>query len=199
MLADTVRAELRPGDHVLDLCTGTGAVAVSAGLAGAGHVTAVDISRRAVAAAWLNARLNGTAVSALRGRLFEPLDSERFDLIVSNPPYVPAADGGRPRGATRAWDAGRDGRALLDPLLAEAPAYLKAGGSLLVVHSSITGEEATLQAMRSEGLEVEILRREPGPLGPLHRERAQLLEDRGLLQPGQRTEEVLVIRGRARG
>ncbi|HLM26130.1 MAG TPA: HemK2/MTQ2 family protein methyltransferase [Thermoleophilaceae bacterium] len=197
MLADAAREQLRPGASVLDLCTGSGAVAVAAALAGAERVTAVDLSRRAVATARVNAFLNGTGLRAVRGSLFEPLGDERFDLIVSNPPYVPAEDAGPPRGQARAWDAGHDGRELLDPLLARAPAHLSPGGALLVVHSSITGEQITLDAMRAGGLEPAVVRRERSPLGPLHGSRAELLERRGLLEPGQREEEVMVIRGTA--
>ncbi len=198
MLADVLRAELRAGASVLDLCTGSGAVAVSAALAGAGRVTAVDVSRRAVVVVRINARLNGTGLRAVRGSMFEPLGDERFDLIVANPPYVPAEGPGPPRGPARAWDGGHDGRELLDPLLAEAPAHLTPGGAVLVVHSSITGEGATHAAMRRVDLEPEVLRRDRTPLGPLHSARAEILERRGLLGPGQREEDVLVIRGRAR-
>jgi release factor glutamine methyltransferase len=197
MLADAAREQLRPGDSVLDLCTGSGAIAVATALAGAERVTAVDLSRRAVATARLNALLNGTGLRAVRGSLFEPLGDERFDLIVSNPPYVPAKDDSPPRGEARAWDAGHDGRELLDPLLAAAPAHLNPGGSVLVVHSSITGEQRTLDAMRAGGLEPAVLRRERSPLGPLHGSRVEVLEQRGLLEPGRREEDVLVIRGTA--
>nr|MBA2421006.1 methyltransferase [Thermoleophilaceae bacterium] len=110
MLTEVLREELRPGDSVLDLCTGSGAVAIAAAVAGAGRVTAVDLSRRAVAAARINARLNGTGLRAVRGSLFEPVGAERFDLIVANPPYVPAEEVEPPRGAARGWDAGPDGR-----------------------------------------------------------------------------------------
>lgn len=199
MLAEVLREELRPGASVLDLCTGSGAVAIAAALAGAGRVTAVDLSRRAVAVARINARLNGTGLRAVRGSLFEPVGDERFDLIVANPPYVPAEHDGPPRGAARAWDAGHDGRELLDPLLTEAPAHLTKGGAVLVVHSSITGEDATFAAMRRVGLEPEVLKRDRSPLGPLHSGRAETLERRGLLRAGQREEDVLVIRGRASG
>jgi len=65
------------------------------------------------------------------------------------------------------------------------------------VHSSITGEQRTLDAMRAGGLEPAVVRRERSPLGPLHGSRAELLERRGLLEPGQREEEVMVIRGTA--
>jgi len=136
MLARALRAERPAGRRVLDLCTGSGVLAVCAAMAGAHEVAAIDVSRRAVLACRLNARLNGVRVRALRGDLLAPIDGARFDLIVSNPPYVPAeADELPRRGPGRAWEAGRAGRALLDRICAEAPARLAQGGALLLVQS----------------------------------------------------------------
>jgi release factor glutamine methyltransferase len=198
MLARALRAEaLPPAARVLDVCTGSGLLAVTAALCGA-RATAVDVSRRAVACAALNARLNGVHVRALRGDLLAPVRGERFDAIVSNPPYLPAegdADAPPAAGASRAWDAGRDGRALLDRLCAQAPDHLVPGGLLLVVHSSLCGTDATLDAVRAAGLTAEVAQRHHGPLGPLLRARAPALEARGLLAPGQRDEDVVVVRG----
>ena len=104
MLAERVQEEVIPGFSVLDLCAGSGAVAVAAALAGAGEVTAVDVSRRSALAVRLNAALNGVRVRALQGDLFEPVAGRRFDLIVSNPPYLPGAL--PERGAARAWEGG---------------------------------------------------------------------------------------------
>jgi release factor glutamine methyltransferase len=197
LLADCLLRELTPGAAVLDLCTGSGLLALTAARGGAGAVTAVDVSRRAVLTTRLNARLNGVSVRAVRGDLLKPLGDECFDLIVSNPPYVPAAGDTLPtRGAARAWDAGRDGRALLDRICAQAPAHLRPGGSLLVVHSTVCGADRTVEELAAGGLATAVVRRETGPLGPLLSARAGELERRGLLEPGAREEEVVVIRGR---
>ena len=197
MLADALRAEeLPPGAAVLDVCTGSGALAITAAQAGAAHVSAVDVSRRSVLTVRLNARLNGVRVRALRGDLLEPVKGERFHAIVSNPPYVPALDDELPRrGARRAWDAGRTGRVLLDRLIDQAPEHLHGGGVLLVTQSSIVGGERTIARMEGAGLRAQVVRSERSPLGPLMSERVRLLEQRGLLEPGQREEDVLVIRG----
>jgi release factor glutamine methyltransferase len=197
MLARTLRAEaLPPGARVLDVCTGSGLLAVTAALCGA-QATAVDVSRRAVVCAALNARLNGVRVRALRGDLFAPVAGERFDVIVSNPPYVPATTEALPtRGPERGWDAGRDGRALLDRICAEAPAHLRPDGVLLLVHSSICGVEATCAALERAGLDADVAMRRSGPLGPLMLSRVRHLEESGLLHRGRREEEVVVIRGR---
>jgi release factor glutamine methyltransferase len=185
LLARVVREEARPGAKVLDVCTGSGVVGVAAARAGA-EVTAIDVSCRAVTAAWLNARINRVRLRSRRGSLLEPVAGEQFDVIAANPPYVPS-DRMRPRGRERSWVAGPDGRALLDRLLAAAPERLRAGGALLVVHSDLIGADETLARMAAAGLEPDVAARERGPLGPLMRER---------LGAGVDEEEILVLRGR---
>jgi release factor glutamine methyltransferase len=203
MLADALRAQtLTSHACVLDLCTGSGALAVCAALRGVGDVTAVDVSRRSVLAARLNARLNGVRVRAVRGDLFAAVGHRRFDAIVANPPYVPAeagVDDDRPaRGLRRAWEGGRDGRAVLDRICAGAPDHLRPGGFVLLVQSSVNGLQETVDRLSAGGLEVDVVDRRQGPLGPLLGARAGALEERGLLPRGQRHEELLVIRGRRR-
>ena len=197
LLADLIRAEERiPNSSVLDVCTGSGALAVAAAQSGAGDVTAVDVSRRAVLTAWFNARLNGVRVRALQGDLFSPVARRPFDAIVSNPPYLPAEEEELPRrGSERAWDAGRNGRTLIDRIIAGAPSLLRPGGILLLIHSSLTGVDATLERMRAAGLEGgEVTARRRGPLGPLLAARVPELERRGLIEPGEREEELVAVR-----
>jgi release factor glutamine methyltransferase len=201
MLEEALREQvLPPRACALDLFTGSGAVAVAAAQRGARDVWAVDVSRRAVLTARLNARLNGVRVKAVRGSLFEPLGKMRFDAITANPPYVPAEREALPtRGAARAVDAGLDGRTFIDRLCEQAPDRLRPGGFLLVVHSSICGTDRTVELLRDGGLEVDVVLRRRGPLGPLMSDRARTLEERGLLRPGQREEDVVVVRGRRPG
>ena len=198
LLAGALDAEmLPPGARVLDLCSGSGALAIRA--ARRAEVTAVDVSHRAVATIRLNALLNGVTVRAVRGDLLDAVPGERFDAIVSNPPYVPAPTDVLPtRGPERAWDAGRDGRALLDRICERSPEHLSPGGVLLVVHSSLLGYERTAELLTARGLEVDLAARERGPLGPLMGGRRAHLEAEGLLAPGQDEEDVLVVRGRKR-
>ena len=183
--------------QVLDLCSGSGALAVAAALGGARAVTAVDLSLRAVLATRLNARLNGVRVRALQSDLFTALGDQRFDLIASNPPFLPSVDAELPtRGVRRAWEAGHDGRALIDRVLAEAPEHLLPGGSLVMVHSSVCGTERTVDRLAGLGLEAEVVDRLRCPLGPLLAARAPELMRLGLLEPGLRDEEMVVVRGR---
>ncbi len=188
LLASCARDAIAPGAAVADICTGSGYVAVAAGLAGAGRVTAVDVSRRAAVAAWVNGGLNGVRVEARAGDLLRPLESERFDLIVSNPPYLPSETADLPaRGQARAWEGGRDGRTVIDRICAGAPERLRPRGSVLLVHSDVCGIDRTLAALERSGLEAEVIERRRGPLGPLLAARAE---------PGRTEEEIAVIRGR---
>jgi release factor glutamine methyltransferase len=183
---------LGASSRVVDLCTGSGLLAVVAAMRA--QVVAVDVSRRAVLATRLNARLNGVTLTAVRGDLFEPVGDARFDLIASNPPYLPSANGELPqRGLARAWEAGLLGRAYLDRICAQAPAHLNPNGVLLLVHSSVCGERETVAALSDRGLDTRVVARRPGPLGPRLRARQDWLRDRGLLA-GDGREEILVIR-----
>lgn len=185
---------LAAGADVLDVCTGSGALAIAAALQGASKVTAVDISRRAVAAVKLNARLNGVRVEGTRGDLFAPVAGHRFDLIVSNPPYLPGNVTELPRqGLARATEAGPTGRVFLDRIAAEAAAHLTERGSVLLVYSTVCGEPETLQALRDGGLSPSVVFRHRGPLGPQLGARVDWLRSQGLLLEGDE-EEILVVR-----
>ena len=192
LLRDAMVRERLAGASVADLCTGSGALAVSAALAGAGNVVAVDISLRSTLAARLNARVNRCELRVHRGDLIAGLGEQCFDVIVSNPPYVPAATDALPlHRSTTPLDGGRDGRALIDRVCREAPARLGPRGALLLVHSSVCGLERTCAALADEGLDVSVVARRRGPLGPVLRSRAAMLRERGLL--GERDEEELVV------
>lgn len=194
LLADLLAERVRPGCTVLDLCTGSGVLALAAARAGAGQVAAVDVSRRAVWTVRANAALNRVRVRAYRGDLFAAPPPGQYDLIVSNPPYLPARGQDLPRrGRRRAWDAGHDGRALLDRICAQAAARLTPGGSLLLVQSSLCGEQATLDRLAAAGLSASVVSRRRGPLGPLLSARIELLRERGLLAADCEEEELLFV------
>ena len=195
LIAAAIPGCIRRGDRVLDLFTGSGYLAGIAARWGAGEVWAVDVSRRAVASATLNARLNRTRVHARRGSLFAPVAGRRFDLITANPPYVPQISDASVTGPARAWEAGPDGRRLLDPLLAGLPDHLRPGGRILIVHSDLCGVERTLELLDEAGIEAEVATSERAPLGPITAPRAEELERLGLLERGVRSEATVVIRG----
>jgi release factor glutamine methyltransferase len=146
MLVDRVR-ELEPR-RLLDLGTGSGCVAIACAVhLPACDVTATDVSPAALAVARANAERHGARVRFLQGDLFAPLAAdERFDVIVSNPPYVRAAEAARvathePR---LALDGGPDGLALLARVIGGAPRHLAPRGTLLCE----IGEDQEAAALR---------------------------------------------------
>lgn len=187
-------AGLPAGTRVLDACTGTGALAIHAARTGAATVTAVDLSRAAVASAWLNSRLSGVRVELLRGDVTRVVRGRRFDVVVANPPYVPCEKPTPTDRAARAWDAGHHGRSLLDPLCTMMPHLLDDGGTALIVHSAISGTTTTLDQLRDGGLKATVVARTVIPFGPVMRRRSHWLQARGLIRPDQQYEELVVIR-----
>lgn len=84
-----LRAHPAPAPRALDLCTGSGAIAITLKhLRPAAQVTATDISPDALAVAAHNAAQNQAEVTFLQGDLFAPLKGQCFECIVSNPPYI---------------------------------------------------------------------------------------------------------------
>lgn len=200
LLRTVLAADSLDGARVLDLGTGSGVVALGASLAGAAEVTAVDVSRRAVLAARLNAVLNRVRLRAVRGDLLNAVTDRQFDVILANPPYVPAPDGEPGRhSVARAWDAGPDGRALIDRICTEAPARLAPGGRLWLVHSALCDPRRTVEMLADRGLDAEVVATEDIPFGPVLRSRARWLCSRGFIAEGEETERLVVVRARRHG
>ncbi len=201
LLTDVLqRSGFAAGRHVLDVGAGTGALALAASRAGAASVTAVDLSMRSVTATWLNSRLHRAPVSVRRGDLFAPVGDQKFDLIMANPPYVPAETAVLPRyRIARCWDAGPDGRALLDRICVGAAERLTDEGVVLLVHSAVCSVGDTIARLADAGLDGEVIERGRIPFGPVMRARAAMLEARGLVEPGQSVEDLVVVGARRVG
>lgn len=186
------------GRRVLDLCTGSGVLAVAAAQLGAADVTALDVCPHAVRCARANADVAGVDVDVRQGSLSDALSCRSFDVVVCNPPYVPANPLAEmdplPDGPALAWDAGDDGRLVLDPLCAAAPRLLADGGTMLIVHSEFSDVEQSLTALQAGGLNAEVVLWQWIPFGPVLTSRAKWLEDIGLLHTGRRAERLAVIR-----
>jgi release factor glutamine methyltransferase len=127
--------------RVLDLCTGSGCVAVTiAKQHKTARVTATDISSEALAIATRNAERHSVTdrVTLLQGDLAAPVAGQTFDVVVSNPPYIaqpelPTLDPGvRNFEPLAALDGGPDGLDFYRRLAAEVPAVLNPGGAVLV-------------------------------------------------------------------
>lgn len=194
LLAEALSREIvTPGTEVLDVGTGTGALAVLAAGMGA-RVEATDISWRAVLTARLNAARAGHRVAVRRRHLARLPDGRTYDLVLGNPPYVP---GPPPRGAARtrrsarAWDGGAQGRDLVDLMCVRAAALLRPHGVLLMVHSGLCGPERTLDTLRQCGLSGQVAARTRIPYGPVLRSRLQWLRAQGLVGADERAEELM--------
>jgi release factor glutamine methyltransferase len=164
VLAAVERIKPLAAPRVLDVGTGSGCIAISVARQHSGAaVVAVDASADALAVAGRNAERHGVAgrIDFRHGDLFTPVAGGKFDLILSNPPYVPslvveklAADvrNHEPRSAL---DGGPDGLDVFDRLIAAAPAHLAPGGGLLVEIGADQEEEARRRLAAVPGLSVE--------------------------------------------
>ncbi|GAB3348875.1 methyltransferase [Amycolatopsis echigonensis] len=179
------------GKRCADLGTGSGALAIALARTGA-TVVAADISMRALASAWMNTVLRALPIGLIRGGLQETVEAGPYDVVAANPPYVPSpAPAVR---SSRAWDAGPDGRAMLDPLCAAAPSLLTRTGALYLVQSTMSDVDKTRFALAAGGLRSEVVARAEVPFGPVVSGRLDYLIDRGFVRPGERTEELVVLR-----
>lgn len=165
----TESLDIRIGEKVLEIGTGSGIVSIQCALNGA-DVVCGDINPRAVAIARRNAAANGVDIDVRETDVYSNIEG-RFDTIVFNLPYLPVEDEGE---LAKAWSGGPDGLGPLPRLLEGAPEHLLPDGRVVVVVSSLmdrAGLDKTL-----EGYEVKVL----GEL-PLFFERLQVLEIKPLL------------------
>ncbi len=197
------RTGIVAGRRVLDLCTGSGFVAIAAAEMGCASVTAFDICPHAVRCSRDNAVDAGVEVDVRQGSWtgasgafgFAP-----FEVVVSNPPYVPTPpvddSGSIPpsAGPSWSWNGGPDGRLVLDPLCESVSNLLCDHGSLLLVQSAFAGVQQSLDSLRSTGLHAEVIASQLIPFGPVLSAQAGWLERTGRLRRGCREEELVVIR-----
>lgn len=142
LLAENAVKSLEEGDKVLDLCTGSGCVAIAVCKQAAEKklgvsVTASDISKDALELAEKNARENGADIKFIESDLFASVRG-KFNLIVSNPPYVKSGELKELQKEVKdhepalALDGGEDGLDFYRRIAAEAPKHLVKGGTLLL-------------------------------------------------------------------
>jgi release factor glutamine methyltransferase len=152
-----------PEPRIVDVGAGSGAIAVALAVhLPEAHVTAVDVSPDALGVARENAERNGVGerVRLLAGDLLEPIAGEQFDLVVSNPPYVPDGDRASLSVEVREYEpalalfAGADGLAVYRRLIPAAYAALAPGGYVLleIGYGQSEGVRALLTGSGFEGI-----------------------------------------------
>ena len=146
-------------DVVLDVGTGCGILGIIAAKK-ARRVVAVDVNPHAVCCAKMNAELNGVAekMEILRSDLFKAVKKNvKFDLIIFNAPYLPSEMREETNWIDRAWAGGPTGRQLIDQFILQAQSYLKKGGKILLVQSTLSDVEKTTQKLRERQFCVQVL------------------------------------------
>ncbi|MBP2173230.1 HemK2/MTQ2 family protein methyltransferase [Methanococcus voltae] len=148
---------------VLDIGTGSGIQALSAFKNGAKYVLGVDINPYAVKTAYDNLKLNFDIkitdklnIRFIYGDLFNKISKskiKKFDVIVFNAPYLPTSEDEKlEKYLNYAFDGGLDGRVVLDKFIDELPNYLKKGGVVKILQSSLTDEKKTISKLKSVGI-----------------------------------------------
>lgn len=159
LLADAALKEAKPGMCILEIGTGSGFVSA---------VLLANLKEICLVATEINphaarcAKVNG--VEVIRTDLFRGIKSKNpetlFDLILFNPPYLPTSEEEKvPGWLNYAFDGGISGRETLDQFLGEVKDYLKPGGEILVLISSITGLDAIKEKMETLGFAVNVVAR----------------------------------------
>lgn len=151
--------EVKESCWALDIGTGCGILGVIAAKKGA-NVVATDINPGAVRCARKNAETNGVVnrVLVLRGDMFCPLRlRKQFDLIICNAPYLPSEDSEKECWAQWAWEGGLSGRNFIDKFISEVPKYLRPTGEVLLMQSTLSDVEKTLQGFKEEGLDARVI------------------------------------------
>ena len=150
---------VKEGENVLDMGTGCGILGIVAANK-ASRVVAVDINPYAVCCAKENAKLNGVSdkMFFVQGNLFTPIRAEeKFDLILFNAPYLPSEPFEGEIWIEKAWAGGVNGRAVVNRFLHDFSAYLKEGGRVLLVQSTLADLDKTLEILKTKGFKTRIV------------------------------------------
>jgi len=147
------------GDFVLDMGTGCGILGIIAAEKAA-RVIAVDLNPYAVRCTNENVKRNGVSdkMFLVQGDLFTPIKiGEEFDLIFFNAPYLPLENVEDNSWLGCAWSGGVAGRQVIDRFIGAAPKYLKRGGHVFLMQSTLSNVDETLRKFEENGLRASVV------------------------------------------
>jgi release factor glutamine methyltransferase len=157
LFAENLR--VKKGDFVLDMGTGCGILGIIAAEK-ASKVIAVDLNPYAVRCTKDNARLNNVCdkMYFVIGDLFTPIKMrKKFDLILFNAPYLPSEDIKDDSWLGHAWSGGVAGRQIIDRFICAAAKYLRRGGNIFLMQSTLSGVNETLRNFEENGFEANVV------------------------------------------
>jgi len=157
LLVENLKVEEK--EVVLDMGTGCGILAVLA-VEKAQKVVATDINPYAIKCSKKNARTNCVEdrIEFRLGDLFNPIrPHETFSLILFNSPYLPSKPYEKRNWIGRAWAGGPSGREVIDRFIINAPEFLMAEGRILLVQSSLSDIDKTLERFNERGFKVRVV------------------------------------------
>lgn len=162
ILVETALKYVNSEKTVLDLCTGSGAVAVAVQKKTDAKVAACDISEGAIELAKENSALNGANIEFIVGDLFAAVKGRKFDVILTNPPYIKSADIETLQKEVKdfepklALDGGKDGLSFYKRIFTEAREYLNPGG--VIIAECGAGQASDIKNFAADSFSVEVVK-----------------------------------------
>ena len=160
LLQNCIPRDLK-GKSVLDVGTGSGILAITAAKNGA-KVVAIDVNVYALKLAEENASNNSVKIKFVKSDLFSHVKG-KFDLVINNPPYLPEDDTDKIIGPSKMYSGGPNGRVFIEKFVKSVGKFLKPKGKILMLISSLTGEQEVLDLFHSEGFKTKIIAKEKIP------------------------------------
>lgn len=162
LLVENALKHIKNDSKVLDLCTGSGAIAIAVKKESDAIVSAIDVSDGALELAKENASMNNAQINFIKSNMFDALSDEKFDVIISNPPYVCSSDMVGLQKEVKdfepsiALDGGKDGLDFYRIIAKQAKNYLVSGG--VVVLECGIGQAESIKEMLKDFSTVEIIK-----------------------------------------
>jgi len=147
--------EVNPNEDIVDIGAGCGISSIISAKK-ARRVVAIDVNPNAVKCVKYNAVANGVSdkIDVIQGDLFGPLRKDAvFDLILFNAPYLPIKSEKINSWVDCAWSGGATGRRIISRFIRDAPKYLKRNGRILLVQSTLSNIEKTVEQFTKRGFD----------------------------------------------